>query len=106
MIDCEVRFEAAKLLGLDVVPCVRIDHLYPDEQRVHRLAVNRRAENGERDLNKSKTRVRDRNAPRDLHVTMLAADAWRGGDLPRELRHKPSYSSPIPLYAGQLPTFS
>jgi ParB-like chromosome segregation protein Spo0J len=46
MIDGEVRFEAAKLLGLDVVPCVRIDHLCPDEQRVHRLAVNRRAEKG------------------------------------------------------------
>jgi len=44
IIDGEVRFEAARLLGLDAIPCVRIDHLSPDEQRVLRLAVNRLAE--------------------------------------------------------------
>jgi len=50
IIDGEVRFEAARLLGLDAIPCVRIDHLSPDEQRVLRLAVNRLAEKGEWDL--------------------------------------------------------
>ena len=39
LIDGEARYEAAKQLGLDRVPCVRIEHLNPDEQRVLRLAV-------------------------------------------------------------------
>ena len=50
IIDGEVRFEAARLLGLDAIPCVRIDHLSPAEQRLLRLAVNRLAEKGEWDL--------------------------------------------------------
>jgi DNA modification methylase len=50
MIDGEVRLEAARLLGIDVLPCLRIDHLSADEQRVLRLAVNRLAEKGEWDL--------------------------------------------------------
>jgi hypothetical protein len=44
LIDGEARFEAAKQLGLDQIPCVRVEHLSPDEQRVLRLAVNRLAE--------------------------------------------------------------
>jgi hypothetical protein len=50
IVDGEVRLEAARLLGLNVIPCVRIDHLSPDEQRVLRLAVNRLGENGEWNL--------------------------------------------------------
>ena len=50
LIDGEARYEAAKQLGLDRVPCVRVDHLSPDEQRVLRLAVNRLAEKGQWDL--------------------------------------------------------
>jgi DNA modification methylase len=50
LIDGEARYEAAKLLGLDRVPCVRVEHLGPDEQRVLRLAVNRLAEKGQWDL--------------------------------------------------------
>jgi len=37
VIDGEVRIEAAKLLGLDRAPCVRIDHLSNEEQRLLRL---------------------------------------------------------------------
>jgi DNA modification methylase len=37
-------------LGLDRVPCVRIEHLNPGEQRVLRLPVNRLAEKGQWDL--------------------------------------------------------
>src|ERR1700690_410456 len=37
-------------LGLARVPCVRIDHLSENEQRVLRLAVNRLGEKGEWDL--------------------------------------------------------
>jgi DNA modification methylase len=49
-LDGEIRVEAARLLGLDRVPCIRIDHLSEVEQRVLRLAVNRLAEKGEWDL--------------------------------------------------------
>jgi DNA modification methylase len=51
LIDGEARYAAAKQLGLDRVPCVRVEHLNPDEQRVLRLAVNRLAEKGQWDLN-------------------------------------------------------
>jgi DNA modification methylase len=50
IIHGEVRYEAAKQLGLDRLPCVRIGHLSLEEQRVLRLAVNRLAEKGEWDL--------------------------------------------------------
>jgi ParB-like nuclease family protein len=50
IIHGEVRYEAAKQLGLNRLPCVRIGHLSPEEQRVLRLAVNRLAEKGEWDL--------------------------------------------------------
>ena len=54
VIDGEVRLEAAKLLGLDRAPCVRIDHLSEDEQRLLRLAVNRLGEKGQWDLDELK----------------------------------------------------
>ena len=54
IIHGEVGCEAAKLLGLDRLPCVRIGHSDPEEQRVLRLAVNRLAEKGEWDLDELK----------------------------------------------------
>jgi DNA modification methylase len=50
IINGEVSYEAAKQLGLDRLPCVRIGHLSSEEQRVLRLAVNRLAEKGEWNL--------------------------------------------------------
>jgi ParB-like nuclease domain len=50
LIDGEARYEAARQLGLDRIPCVRIEHLSKDEQPVLRLAVNRLAEKGQWDL--------------------------------------------------------
>ncbi len=47
IIHGEVSYEAGKQLGLDRLPCIRIGHLTPGEQRVLRLAVNRLAEKGE-----------------------------------------------------------
>lgn len=35
------RVEAARLLGLDKVPAIRVDHLTPDEEQALRLAMNR-----------------------------------------------------------------
>jgi DNA modification methylase len=50
ILDGVVRLEAAKLAGLDRVPCVRVEHLSDAEQRVLRLAVNRLGEKGQWDL--------------------------------------------------------
>jgi DNA modification methylase len=46
VVDGEARLEAAKLLGLSSVPCIRVDHLDETEQRLLRLAVNRLGEKG------------------------------------------------------------
>ncbi len=54
IIDGDVRLEAAKLLGLGRAPCLRIDHLSDDEQRLLRLAVNRLGEKGQWDLDELK----------------------------------------------------
>jgi len=50
VIDGGSRLEAAKLLGLSSVPCIRVDHLDETEQRLLRLAVNRLGEKGVWDL--------------------------------------------------------
>jgi hypothetical protein len=41
VVDGDSRLQAAKLLGLSSVPCIRVDHLDETEQRLLRLAVNR-----------------------------------------------------------------
>jgi DNA modification methylase len=46
VLDADSRLEAARLLGLPSVPCIRVDHLNETEQRLLRLAVNRLAEKG------------------------------------------------------------
>jgi DNA methylase/ParB-like nuclease domain len=46
VLDGAARVEAARSLGLERVPCVRIEHLSDDEQRVLRLAINRLGETG------------------------------------------------------------
>jgi len=46
VLDGAARIEAARSLGLERVPCVRIEHLSDNEQRVLRLAVNRLGETG------------------------------------------------------------
>jgi DNA modification methylase len=50
VLDGAVRVQAARLLGLSRVPCVRIEYLSEKEQRVLRLAANRLAEKGEWNL--------------------------------------------------------
>ena len=34
------RIEAAKLLGMEVLPCLRLDHLSPEDQRAYVIAHN------------------------------------------------------------------
>jgi ParB-like nuclease family protein len=47
VLDGAARLEAARSLGLERVPCVRIEHLNDNEQRVLRLAINRLGETGD-----------------------------------------------------------
>jgi len=54
VLDGWIRVEAAKSLGLDHAPCLRIDHLSGTEQRLLRLAVNRLGEKGEWNLDELK----------------------------------------------------
>jgi ParB-like chromosome segregation protein Spo0J len=46
VLDGVVRVEAAKLLGLPYVPCIRADHLTAAERRLVRIALNRLSEKG------------------------------------------------------------
>jgi DNA modification methylase len=59
IIDGEVRLEAAKLLALGRAPCVRIDHLSEEEQRLLRLAINRLGEKGEWNLGELKIELKE-----------------------------------------------
>jgi ParB-like nuclease domain len=54
VIDGAIRVHAARQLGLDRVPCVRVEHLSEVEQRVLRLAINRLGEKGEWNLDELK----------------------------------------------------
>ena len=79
LIDGEARYEAAKQLGLDRVPCIRIEHLSPDEQRVLRLAVNRLAEKGQWDLDALKIEFEE--------LILLDAPIEIAGFSPAEIDH-------------------
>jgi DNA modification methylase len=50
VIDGEIRLEAARLLGISMVPCIHADHLDEQEQRLLRLAINRLGEKGSWDI--------------------------------------------------------
>jgi len=50
IIDGEIRVDAAELLGLDTVPCVRVEHLSDIEERRLALSLNRLGEKGEWDI--------------------------------------------------------
>ena len=54
VLDGGARIQAARLLGLGDAPCLRIDHLTDDEQRLLRLAVNRLGEKGQWNLDELK----------------------------------------------------
>lgn len=59
VVDGDARLEAAKLLGLSSVPCIRVDHLNETEQRLLRLAVNRLGEKGTWDLGELEAEFRE-----------------------------------------------
>ena len=54
VLDGVVRVEAAKLLGLAHIPCIRADHLTASERRLLRMALNRLSEKGSWNLDELK----------------------------------------------------
>lgn len=50
VVDGKSRLDAARLVGLSKIPCIRVDHLNETEQRLLRLAVNRLGEKGTWDI--------------------------------------------------------
>jgi DNA modification methylase len=59
VLDGVVRVEAAKLLGLTHVPCIRADHLTASERRLVRVALNRLSEKGSWNLDTLKLELKD-----------------------------------------------
>jgi DNA modification methylase len=54
IVDGVSTVEAAKTIGLGVLPCIVVDHLKPEEIRLVRLALNRLGEKGSWDLDELK----------------------------------------------------
>ncbi len=50
VLDGQSRVEAARRLGLARLPCIRVDHLSEQEQKLLGLAVNRLGEKGRWDI--------------------------------------------------------
>jgi DNA modification methylase len=59
VLDGAVRVHAARLLDLGRAPCIRIEYLSEQEERVLRLAVNRLGEKGEWSLDELKIEFED-----------------------------------------------
>jgi hypothetical protein len=54
-----VRVEAAKLLGLTHIPCIRANHLNASERRLVRIALNRLGEKGSWDFDELKVELEE-----------------------------------------------
>jgi len=54
-----VRVEAAKLLGLTHIPCIRANHLSTSERRLVRIALNRLGEKGSWDFDELKVELEE-----------------------------------------------
>jgi DNA modification methylase len=59
VLDGVVRIEAAKLLGLTRIPCIRADHLTAAERRLVRMALNRLSEKGSWNLDALKLELKE-----------------------------------------------
>ena len=69
VLDGVVRVEAAKLLGLTYIPCIRADHLTAAERRLLRIALNRLSEKGSWDFDELKIELEElvlENAPIEI----------------------------------------
>ena len=87
------RMEAAKMAGMETLPCVLADHLTDDQRRAYILADNRLAEQSKWDKAMvSAELIRLRDAGFDISLTGFGTEDIRL-DLPRE-PHEDSFDEP------------
>ena len=111
VLDGGARIQAARLLGLGYAPCLRIDHLTDDEQRLLRLAVNRLGEKGQWNLDELKIEFEElilAGAPIEItgfelqEIDQIVLDG-EGGSSRAHWRQRPAQSrSPIPATRSNL----
>jgi hypothetical protein len=119
VLDGVVRVQAARLLGLGRVSCIRIEHLCEKEQRVLRLAVNRLGEKGEWNLNELKIEFKElilADAPIEISGFTLdeidqivlgeSDEAVEQGPLAPSLTLSPSPASAMSLRSGRTASYA
>jgi DNA modification methylase len=101
IIDGHIRVEAARMAGLEMVPCLVVDHLSPEELRLLRLALNRIQERGTWDLEALKVEfleLRELEIPLNVtgfevaEIDLVILDdleTTRGAELDPEANHVP-----------------
>jgi ParB-like chromosome segregation protein Spo0J len=103
ILDGGARLQAARLLGLGYAPCLRIDHLTDDEQRLLRLAVNRLGEKGQWNLDELKIEFEElilAGAPIEItgfelqEIDQIVLDGG-GGSSRAHWRHRPAQSQSL-----------
>jgi len=106
VLDGAARVEAARSLGLDCAPCVRIEHLSGDEQRVLRLAVNRLGETGDWNLEALKIEFEElifADAPIEISgFTLDEIDQITLGDRAEALEEGPLEPEPLATPVSRL----
>ena len=70
VVDGHILLEAAKELGLDHVPCIRVTHLSPGQLRLLRISLNRTSETGEWHLEELRVELQELDTlDLDLSIT-------------------------------------
>src|SRR6516225_3970582 len=98
VLDGVVRVEAAKLLGLTYIPCIRADHLTAPERRLVRMALNRLSEKGSWNLDELKVELEElvlEDAPIEITgFSMPEIDQIIIGDEPASVETGPLAPAP------------
>jgi DNA modification methylase len=93
-----VRIEAAKLLGLPHIPCIRANHLSASERRLVRMALNRLGEKGTWDFDELKLEIEElilEEAPIEVTgFSMLEVDQIVAGEEPATVEAGPLAPEP------------
>lgn len=98
VLDGIVRVEAAKLLGLPRIPCIRANHLSASERRLVRMALNRLGEKGTWDFDELKLEIEElilEDAPIEVAgFSMLEIDQIVAGEEPAAVEAGPLAPEP------------
>jgi len=106
VLDGMIRVEAAKLLGLPYLPCIRANYLTASEGRLVRLALNRLGEKGSWDLDELKIELEElilESAPIEITgFQMLEVDQILIGEEPAAAESGPLTPDPNARPVAQL----